>query len=132
MLMKTKPEPIDFHLVDPKHYDIHEKLENWARYVAVRRPSWVGPIWKMGKSHGRQWHAPVLSKPIDNMEGHEMEKAVADLPAKNRDAIRWSYVHKTTPAVAARQLAVTYELLASLVSGGRTMLINRTKGLHKS
>jgi DNA-directed RNA polymerase specialized sigma24 family protein len=127
MLMKTRPEPIDFHLVDAKHHAIHKRLENWARYVSVRRPQWMGPIWKMGKSHGRQWHAPELSDPLDQLDGHTMEKAVADLPAKNRDALRWSYVFKTTPAVAARELAVTYEVLAALVHGGRTMLVNRRK-----
>lgn len=128
MLMKTRIEPIDFHLVKPEHHAIHKRLENWARYVSVRRPSWVGPIWKMGKSHGRQWHAPELSDPLDSLDGHVIEKAVADLPGKNRDAIRWSYVRTNTPpAVAARELAVTYEVLAALVHGGRTMLVNRRK-----
>ena len=124
MLMKVKTEPIDFHYVDDLHEAIHKRLENWARYVEVRGARWVSPIWKMGKSHGRQWHAPELRPPVDTLDGHKMEKAVERLPVKHRAAIRWNYVYKDTPARTARELAVSYEGLMTLVRNGRSMLKN--------
>ena len=135
MLMKTRTEPVDFHAVLPIHEAIHLKLENWARYVEVRRPRWINPMWKWAKSHGRQWHAPELRPEVNTLEGHAMEKAVANLPVKHREAIRWSYVHRDSPARKARELAVTYEGLKALVSAGRSMLINHgthcnTKGMQ--
>lgn len=124
MLMKTRIEPVDFHAVDPSHEVIHKRLENWARYVEVRGARWVAPIWKMGKSNGRQWHTPELRPEVDTLDGHKMEKAVGALPEKHREAIRWSYYYRDSPARKARQLAVTYEGLATLVRNGRSMLKN--------
>jgi len=124
MLMKTRPEPVDFHAVDQIHAAIHKRLENWARYVEVHGARWVSPIWKMGKSHGRQWDTPILRPDVDTLDGHAMEKAVAALPVKHREAIRWSYVYKDSPARKARELAVSYEGLMTLVRNGRSMLKN--------
>lgn len=127
MLMKTRIEPVDFHQVDDTQAAMHHRLENWARYVAFRRMAWQGPIWRMGRSHGRQWHQPDIRASVDTLDGHAMEKAVSALPEKHRDAIRWHYVFRTTPASAARQIGVTYEVLAALVRSGRSMLINRDR-----
>ena len=122
MLMKV--QPIDFHQVDDIHAAIHRRLENWARYVAVHPQSWIGPIWKLGKSHGRQWHAPDLKDPVNTLDGHYVEKLVRQLPEKHREAIRWSYVYKDSPARKAKQLAVNYDGLMDLVRKGRSMLKN--------
>lgn len=127
MLMKTKPIQVDFFHVEPAHLAIHAELENWAQYVEVKRRSGQSPIWRLGKSHGRQWHAPELRAAVDSLAGSAMEKAVGQLPQKHRDAIRWCYVGKWSPAAAIRELGVTYEGLASLVRSGRVMLINRQK-----
>lgn len=123
-VLKEEGAPVDFHAVEPDHYAIHQRLENWARYVEVRRLRWVNSIWRMGKSHGRQWHAPELRPEVDTRDGHIIEKAVAALPDKHREAIRWSYVYQVSPASMARELAVTYQGLAYLVRSGRTMLKN--------
>lgn len=124
MLMKTRIEAVDFHAVDQRHEVIHKRLENWARYVEVRPRGWVGPIWKLGKSNGRQWHAPELRPAVDLLDGMEVEKSVVALPKKHREAIRWSYVFRDSPAKKARELAVNYEGLMSLVRSARTMLTN--------
>lgn len=125
MLMKVKSP--DFFYVEPRHHAIHQDLENWARYVEVKRPSWIAPIWKLGKSHGRQWHAPDLRPEVNTLKGMEMEKAVFALPEKHREAIRWCYVYRCTPAIAIRELGVTYDGLADLIHAGRAMLVNRAK-----
>lgn len=127
MLMKTKTPAIDFFYVETAHQAIHQELENWAAYVEVKRRSGQAPIWRLGKSHGRQWHAPELRPPVDSLAGMEMEKAVYKLPQKHRDAIRWCYVGKWSPVFAIRDLGVTYEGLADLIRTGRVMLINRRK-----
>lgn len=125
--MMTRTEQVDFFYVEPQHQAIHADLENWARYVEVKGARWVGPIWRLGKSHGRQWHAPELRPEVDTLKGLAMEKAVAALPEKHREAIRWCYVYRGAAAKQIKLLAVTYEGLFALIRSGRTMLVNRAK-----
>jgi DNA-directed RNA polymerase specialized sigma24 family protein len=120
---------IDFHYVEPEQLGIHGRLLNWARYVRVQAPHWQAPIWRLGKSNSRQWHSPEAREDTDILDGHAMEKAVAALPEAHRDAIRWCYVWRTTPAQARRRLGVTSQGLQRLVCDGRTMLTNRAKRL---
>lgn len=120
-----KREAIDFFLVADRHLVIHDRLTNWARYVAVRQIQHQASIWRMGKSNGRQWHQPELSVPVNQLDGHKMEKAVADLPDMHRDALRWSYVYRINPSHMRRYLGVTDAGLYQLVKDGRNMLVNR-------
>lgn len=122
MLMKVKT--IDFHAVQPDHAAMHARLDNWARWVSVRGVHWMGPIWKLGKSNGRQWDAPELRAPVDTLDAVVVEKAVSTLPDKHRIAVRWAYVFKDAPAKRCRELAVSMEGLDALVRSGRTMLKN--------
>lgn len=117
---------VDFFAVSDHHLAIHERLENWARWVRVRPHGWqVSPMFAQYRSKAWQWERPEL-KPQTNMpEAVEMEKAVSLLPEKHRSAIRWCYVLAGSPAGMARQLAVTKQGLQDLVSAGRTMLVNR-------
>jgi len=118
---------IDFHAVEPHQLAMHDRLLNWARYVRVRRVMWQAPIWRLGRSGSRQWHSPEPREEVDILDGHALEKAVGALPEKHREAIRWSYVWRTTPAHARRALGVTSDTLCRLVTDGRAMLINRSK-----
>lgn len=115
----------DFFLVAENHLAIHARLENWARYVAVKGSHWQAPIWKLGKSNGRQWSTPDLKEPVNTLDGHAIEKAVGLLPHAHRDAIRWCYVLRSGPARIKRMLAVNDAGLMQLVSDGRSMLTNR-------
>lgn len=123
--MLAKVHAVDFFYVQDSHQKIHERLENWARYICDRRPSWMAPMWKQGRSNGRQWHTPVIQVPVNTLDGHVMEKAVAALPIQHREAIRWQYVWQTNPSRPRKQLGVTDEGLIMLVTDGRRMLINR-------
>lgn len=118
---------VDFFLIDAPHLAIHDRLCNWARCVSVPRGGarWQSPIWKLGKSNGRQWHEPEMREPLDTLDGHVLEKAVAALPPPHRDALRWSYVVKDSPNKARRRMGVTERELAQLVAHGRMMLVNR-------
>ncbi len=122
-----KREPIDFFIIEPSQLDMHRRLENWSRYVSGGRGSWTqAPIWKLGKSNGRQWHQPEFRPSVDTLDGHKLEKAVAALPEPHRDAIRWAYVFTyINPGKMRRHLGVTDSGLAKLVKDARSMLVNR-------
>lgn len=123
MLARTKC--VDFHYVEEHQLAIHDRLLNWSRYVGVRHPGWVSPIWKLGRSNGRQWHVPEIRVSVNTQDGHIMEKAVAALPWAHRDAVRWAYIHRTNPSKPRRALGVTDDGLFELIRAGRQMLINR-------
>lgn len=126
--MKTKGY-IDYQYIAPEHATIHERLQNWRRWVSVKGLAWTAhPMWRHLKekealeSHERGEY----SIPPNSLDAHDMEKLVALLPEKHRFAIRWWYVYSGNPLKAAKQAAVSKERLAELVKEGRTMLINRT------
>lgn len=119
-------EIVDYNHVHPEHEAIHARLENWRRWVTVRPHGWqTAPMFRMYQSKARQWHAPVIQTPVDTLDAVLVEKAVSALPAKHRDAIRWSYVHCGNPVAMARALGVSKQGLADLVEAGRAMLQNR-------
>ena len=119
-------EIVDYNYVQDRHQAIHDRLENWRRWVTVRPNGWqVAPMFRMYQSKARQWHAPVIQTPVDTLDAVLVEKAVAALPEKHRAAVRWSYVHCGNPVAMARALAVSKQGLADLVGDGRTMLQNR-------
>lgn len=123
-----KVNTIDFHAVQSEHQAIHRRLENWARLVKYQGMHWVAPIWKRGRSNGRQWETPVLMAPVDTLQGWRVEKAVAALPQKHREAVRWAYVYKDAPAKRCRDLGLTHEGLDNHVRSGRQMLLNCRAG----
>lgn len=117
---------IDFFIVEDHQLAIHGRLENWARTVGIWRMNGKQhPMWLKSQSGARQWHEPELREPTDTLDGHRLEKAVAQLPIPHRDALRWNYVHKGGPLHAARKLGVTKDGLLKLVRDARQMLINR-------
>lgn len=121
-----RDDQVDFFVIEDHQIAIHDRLENWARYVASKGIVWQqGPIWKLGKSNSRQWDVPELRPPVNQLDGADMEIAVRALPEKQRDALRWNYVYRGGALHAARRLGVTKEGLLMLVRSGRQMLINR-------
>jgi DNA-directed RNA polymerase specialized sigma24 family protein len=128
MLMRVQ-EIVDYSHVPDQHKAIHERLENWRRWVIVRPHGWqTHPMWRSALT-SRQWDvSPHIAVPVNTLDAVLVEKAVAALPEKQREAIRWSYVHAGNPVAMAKQLAVSKQGLADLVNSGRTMLKNRIGG----
>ena len=125
MLMRTR-EIVDFNHVATEHEAIHERLENWRRWVIVRPHGWqTAPMFRMYQSKAWQWEAPVIQNPVDTLDAALMEKAVYALPVKHREAVRWWYVYRRDPVAMARNLGVSKQGLAELVDAGRTMLQNK-------
>jgi len=124
MLMKTRAY-IDYNEVHPDHRAIHERLNNWRRWVRDSRSAWTAhPMWRHLQKK-EEVERGVCFIPVNSLDGHLLEKAVAALPEKHRYAIRWAYVYKGDPSGAARVAAVSKERLAELIREGRTMLVNR-------
>ena len=127
VLLMAKREIPDFNRVDPEHHEIHDRLLNWALWVTPRTPSTVSPMFRHYRSHAWQWHTPEFRPTCDLLDAVVIEKIVARLPHKHREAVRWSYVYRCTPAIAIRELALSYEGLARHVRDGRTMVKNLTR-----
>ena len=128
--MAKNPRP-DFHHVDPEHKAIHDRLLNWARWVTPRTSSTVSPMFRQYRSHAWQWHTPEFRPTCDLIDAVLIEKTVARLPRTHRETIRWAYVYRCTPAIAIRELALSYEGLARHVRDARTMLKNLTSKTAK-
>ena len=70
----------------------------------------------------------MIQTPVNTLDAVLVEKAVAALPEKHREAVRWWYVYRRDPVAMARNLGVSKQGLADLVEAGRTMLKNRIGG----
>ena len=121
-------ETVDYTHVQDRHQAIHARLENWRRWVIVRPHGWqTHPMWRNSRT-SRQWDiSPHVGVSTDTLDAMLIEKAVSSLPTKQREALRWCYVHCNNPAAMARELAVSKQGLADLVSSARTMLTNTVK-----
>lgn len=124
-----KREAIDLHMVADRHIPIHAQLEGWGRWIVDRPKGWgIQPMFRQYRSSAWQWHAPEIRPQGDPRDHMRIEKAVAGLPEKHREALRWCYVWPYVPVGKVRQhLGVTREGLGSLIEDGRDMVVNRIK-----
>jgi hypothetical protein len=114
----------DFHHVDDDQLDIHDRLLNWARWVTPRTSSTVSPMFRQYRSHAWQWHTPDHRPTCDTLDALLVEKTMRLLPLRHREAVRWAYVYRCSPAIAIRELALSYDGLARYVRDGRMMVRN--------
>ena len=118
----TKPT-IDFNRIEPHQAAIHERLVNWANWVAVRPHSRVQPMFRYYRP-AQHWEAKEFRAPCDLTDAQAIEKVVGTLPPKHREAVRWAYVWRRSPAVMVRELGLTYDGLYKHVRDGRQMVLN--------
>ena len=117
----------DISAVPQHQMKMHERLENWRRYVSTGTRTWfVQPMFKFAKTpktREEDLHVPI---PIDTVDGHILEKAVSALPEKHRAVIRWYYVFPYIPEnKIRRECGLTREMLAQIAIDARNMLHNR-------
>jgi hypothetical protein len=126
MLMATK-NAIDFHAVEPKHADIHKRLQNWAQWCNGGGAPSVSPMFRLYRSAARARGAEASWSGIavDGPDASRIARYVAQLPEPHRRAIQWSYVKPVSPRRAAAEIGTSLEGLALLVRDGRQMLVNR-------
>jgi hypothetical protein len=121
-----KRETIDFHAIPPHQDRMHERLLNWALWVHPKGGARTSPMFRLYRSDEHREGVRAASY-IDAADGQKIEHAVAALPFKHGEALRWSYVVKCSPVVACRLIACTLVELAQLVTDARQMLVNRDK-----
>lgn len=115
----------DYCHVAPEHYAIHERLVNWALWVDPGSNSAVAPMFRLYRSKARQWHTPELRPAINTQDAQRIEQAVRALSADQRDALRWCYVRKSSPARQCKAIGCTHEGLYHLIQEGRGNLAMR-------
>lgn len=117
----------DFSRIPARHDAINVRLEHWARWVAVRPQPWkTQPMFRQYRAPRQYaYETADIKVPPNTLECHEVERAVAFLPDKNRAAVRWFYVYRHDPSAMARHLAVSTAGLLKLVEDARDMLKNR-------
>lgn len=121
-------DAVDYFLVPDGQLEIHSRLEDWARWVKVRPHGWqVAPMFRQYRSKAWQWEAPVVRAQLNIPEALEIERTVSALPDKHRTALRWCYVICSGPSAVCRDLGVSKSGLATLISEGRQMVVNRLR-----
>jgi hypothetical protein len=115
----------DYCHVAPEHYAIHDRLLNWALWVNPGSRSAMAPMFRLYRSKARQWHTPELKPAINTQDAQHMEQAVRSLSPDQRDAIRWCYVRKHSPARQCKAIGCTHEGLYHLIQAGRGNLAVR-------
>jgi hypothetical protein len=128
MLMRTRTS-IDFHAVEEKHFPIHERLLNWARWCNGSGSPATSPMFRLFVASARAKSGDGVafssSGSVDTHDAHLIAKAVSMLPDPHRAAVNWCYIKPTSPRRAASSIGTTLEGLALLLRDGRQMLVNR-------
>lgn len=117
---------VDFSHVEPKHAEIDGRLINWARWCVNKAAGGQSPMFRMYRSTDI-WSPPDVgtAKPVDAIDAARIQVAVTKLPTPHRLAVSWSYIKRSNPRKAARELGHSLEGLALLVRDARQMLMNR-------
>ena len=125
-------EYVDFNDIDPSHFAIHARLENWAHWARDRLPAGRGgaprssPMFDRYRStEAAQVHGKEACIPVDKLDAFKVQAGVSKLPPPHAKAISWAYIFKQNPRAAAASLEVTMAGLHRLVTDGRVMLKNR-------
>lgn len=121
-----KKQAIDFHYIDPKHAEIHGRLENWSRWCGKGNRYVVGvtPMFRL-YAPAEHWDGEEPSIPIDGIDAQKIAKGVTALPEQHRQSLSWYYVTPCSPGKAARAIGTSLQGLATYVVHARTMLVNR-------
>lgn len=120
---------VDFHVIDPLHSKVHERLLNWARWVKVRPDlGWkMAPFWRLIKKE-RVGEELAIRETCDILDAEMVEKAIRILPEPNRTAIRWWYVKADNPKKAAQALGLSLSGLSDIISQTRSLLSRSLRG----
>jgi hypothetical protein len=120
---------IDFHAVEPKHADVHVRLENWARWSRGRGSGGnSSPMFRLYRPPQHWRNTAESVGHVNALDAAEIQKAMPALPMKHRLALAWCYIVRNNPAKAAAQMGESLPGLALLIRDGRQMLINHGYG----
>lgn len=117
---------VDFHAVRPEHLDVHDRLENWARWQRGRGSSGgdASPMFRLYRAP-QHWRGLVVrGDTVDTDDAVRMQGAVSELPGPERMALQWCYVIRKNPVRSAQLLGTDLEGLAQLIDAGRQLLVD--------
>lgn len=109
---------IDFAAVPDAQMGAHIRLEEWAAWCNPGRAARRCPMFRDVKP-SQQWEAAEPRRTVDTRAAYATEQAVRKLPYHQAMALRWWYVHRGSPATAARRIGVQLVELAEAVDAGR-------------
>ncbi len=119
-------DAIDFHAVEEKHFKLHDRLLNWARWCNGSGAASESPMFRLYRSSARaREYMAIGGDPVDKGDALRIAKAVIALPDQHRSAVNWHYVKPVNPMRACREIGTSMEGLALLVRDGRQILLNR-------
>ena len=116
---------VDFHDIPERQLDMHARLENWARTLNSGPSNHAGPIFRLYQSSERFTRHESVRVPANAGDARKIAAAVALLPERQRKAVQWAYVMRSSVMAGRRYLACTAAELAALVVDARDMLVNR-------
>ena len=128
MIPRAPRQVVDFAIVPPSQWKIHDRLLNWARSCSDGPRQEVAAGFAMCKSD--EWtereYGMETSVPVDQADASTVNKGVTFLPEKHRLSLVWYYQKRgRAPGRNAADLGFTVERLADVVKDARQMLINR-------
>ena len=109
----------DIFFVPSDQKAIHQRLDNWARWVKPGRGCAVSPMFRMAKSNSRQWHMPEIRPTCDTRDAQHIERVIRKLPETHALLIRWWYVWQYPELKIRRQLNVSRDQLLKSVIEAR-------------
>jgi DNA-directed RNA polymerase specialized sigma24 family protein len=118
---------VDFASVPETQWEMHDRLQNWAKWCHSPPGHNVAPMFGLYRSeaNAKREYGSATPIPLDRMDALELAKAVVALPDKHRRALQWHYLKPRKPIHMAHELGVSLDGLAELVILARTMLRNR-------
>jgi len=123
-----KDDTNDLSHIQERHTAINLRLEEWAKWVRVRRIGWfTQPMFRLYQSKARQWEAnPHIPVAINGLHALEIERAVSMLPDPYKTLLRWYYVFpwKARDPVA-HKLGLRASNLPEILDKSRDMVKNR-------
>jgi hypothetical protein len=121
-------EYVDFNAVPVDQLEMHDRLENWARFCrgGDKQSGQAGtPMFNLYRSSdARRAYGAETSVPVRREDGAKLHGAIAALPDKPRKALQWCYLRPKAPALEAFRLGVTMPGLRDLIIEGRQLLID--------
>lgn len=118
---------VDFNAVPLNQREVHERLENWAKWQRGGHPGNVHPMFRQYRPAKYAESSPSIAAEVDSLDAVAVQKVMKDIPQRQRIAVQWCYVKRNGHARVCELLAVSKQGLFELIVQGRTMVVNRLR-----
>lgn len=95
-MQTTTPSYVDYQHIAPEHAAIHERLQNWRRWVSGKGASWTAhPMWRHLKEKEERERG-TITLAVDAIDGQAICRDFHFLPHHRRS---WSSVKNRSSSV---------------------------------